>query len=117
MIWNVCGIVEILLGKFGKLTDNYSYESRAKITNSLKMVTEIELKEFFKGKKVFLTGHTGFKGGWIALWLNDMGAKVHGFSLSPSSFIFPFRDSHSGDILICLTLEMSSFELLGKLDL
>tara|TARA_B110000008_G_scaffold61680_1_gene61477 strand:+ start:14016 stop:15080 length:1065 start_codon:yes stop_codon:yes gene_type:complete len=42
-------------------------------------------RAFWKNKTVFLTGHTGFKGGWIALWLNDMGAKVHGFSLSPSS--------------------------------
>ena len=36
---------------------------------------------FWKDKSVFLTGHTGFKGGWLTLWLNDMGAKVHGFSL------------------------------------
>jgi len=36
---------------------------------------------FWKGKSVFLTGHTGFKGGWLAIWLTDMGAKVHGFSL------------------------------------
>jgi len=32
---------------------------------------------------VFLTGHTGFKGGWIALWLSHMGAKVHGYALAP----------------------------------
>lgn len=38
---------------------------------------------FWKGKKVFLTGHTGFKGGWIAHWLYDLGASVHGYSLEP----------------------------------
>lgn len=38
---------------------------------------------FWKDKNVFLTGHTGFKGGWLALWLNDMGAKVHGYALQP----------------------------------
>ena len=38
-------------------------------------------QRFWKGKRIFLTGHTGFKGGWLALWLNDMGAIVHGFSL------------------------------------
>ena len=32
---------------------------------------------------MFLTGHTGFKGGWIALWLTHMGAKVHGYALAP----------------------------------
>ena len=38
---------------------------------------------FWKNRKVFLTGHTGFKGGWTALWLSNMGAKVYGYSLAP----------------------------------
>jgi CDP-glucose 4,6-dehydratase len=42
--------------------------------------------DFWQGKKVFLTGHTGFKGAWLALWLQDLGAKVTGYSLaSPTS--------------------------------
>lgn len=40
---------------------------------------------FWKNKRVFLTGHTGFIGGWLTLWLHDLGAKVHGFSLVPES--------------------------------
>jgi CDP-glucose 4,6-dehydratase len=36
---------------------------------------------FWNGRSVFLTGHTGFKGGWLALWLTMLGAKVHGYSL------------------------------------
>jgi len=36
----------------------------------------------FKNKKVFITGHTGFKGGWLALWLSHLGATVYGYSLS-----------------------------------
>ena len=35
----------------------------------------------YKEKKVLLTGHTGFKGSWLALWLNQIGAKVYGYSL------------------------------------
>lgn len=37
----------------------------------------------FRGKKVFLTGHTGFKGGWLAEWLLSLGAEVTGYSLPP----------------------------------
>lgn len=40
---------------------------------------------FWRGKKVFLTGHTGFKGGWLSLWLQEMGAEVHGYALTPSN--------------------------------
>ena len=40
-------------------------------------------KGFWKDRVVFLTGHTGFKGGWTALWLTHLGAKVYGFSLEP----------------------------------
>jgi CDP-glucose 4,6-dehydratase len=38
---------------------------------------------FWQGKKVLLTGHTGFKGGWLALWLQTLGAKVTGYALPP----------------------------------
>ena len=40
---------------------------------------------FWKGKHVFLTGHTGFKGGWLSLWLASMGAKVTGYALAPNT--------------------------------
>jgi CDP-glucose 4,6-dehydratase len=45
---------------------------------------EIDLA-FWKEKKVFLTGHTGFKGSWLSLWLTSMGAKVTGYALNPVS--------------------------------
>jgi len=40
---------------------------------------------FWAGKRVLLTGHTGFKGAWLALWLASLGARVHGFALPPST--------------------------------
>ena len=36
---------------------------------------------FWRGRRVLLTGHTGFKGAWLALWLQSLGARVTGFSL------------------------------------
>ena len=38
---------------------------------------------FWSGKRVFLTGHTGFKGSWLSLWLQSMGAELHGLALIP----------------------------------
>jgi CDP-glucose 4,6-dehydratase len=63
-------------------------------------------QEFWKGKRVFLTGHTGFKGSWLSLWLFSLGAKVRGYALnpptSPSLFneakIASIIDSQIGDI-------------------
>jgi len=62
--------------------------------------------QFWRGKKVFVTGHTGFKGSWLSLWLTHMGAKVKGFSLKPPTTPSLFEvanvangiDSEIGDI-------------------
>jgi len=43
------------------------------------------LKETYAGKKVFLTGHTGFKGSWLLQWLKILGAQVKGFALAPEN--------------------------------
>ena len=43
------------------------------------------LKKYFQGKKIFLTGHTGFKGSWLLVWLKYLGAEVKGYSLAPKS--------------------------------
>ena len=42
-----------------------------------------KLSAAFRGKTVLITGHTGFKGGWLALWLHSLGAKIIGYSLDP----------------------------------
>ena len=53
---------------------------------------------FWKGKRVFVTGHTGFKGGWICLWLKHLGAEVIGYSLEPATVpsLFEVADVDEG---------------------
>jgi CDP-glucose 4,6-dehydratase len=41
--------------------------------------------DFYRGKKVLVTGHTGFKGGWLSFWLKLLGAEVIGFALAPET--------------------------------
>ncbi len=43
------------------------------------------LRRSFERRKILVTGHTGFKGAWLSLWLHEMGADVSGFSLPPST--------------------------------
>ena len=50
-------------------------------------------KNFWKNKKVFITGHTGFKGSWLVLILNSLGARVYGYSLKP-----PTKPNFFGDL-------------------
>src|SRR5437763_8506519 len=40
-------------------------------------------RSFWKGRKVFVTGHTGFKGSWLSLWLHSLGAQLSGLALEP----------------------------------
>ena len=49
--------------------------------------------DFWKNRSVFVTGHTGFKGGWITLWLTMMGAKVHGYSLDTTAELNFFTET------------------------
>jgi CDP-glucose 4,6-dehydratase len=44
---------------------------------------EAELASAYRGKRVLVTGHTGFKGGWLTLWLAELGAEVTGYALAP----------------------------------
>ena len=57
---------------------------------------------FWKGRKVFLTGHTGFKGSWLSLWLNQLGAEVTGYALD-----IPTKPSIFDDAEINTVIEKS----------
>lgn len=52
--------------------------------------------DFWKGRRVLLTGHTGFKGAWTALWLNRLGAQVHGLALPPETEPSLWREIGTG---------------------
>ena len=54
------------------------------ISQSLSNIGKVDAS-FWKDKRVFLTGHTGFKGGWFSVWLASMGAKVTGYALAPNT--------------------------------
>lgn len=53
--------------------------------------------EFWKNKRVYLTGHTGFKGSWLSLWLQNMGAIVKGYALLPITPISLFEEARVTD--------------------
>jgi CDP-glucose 4,6-dehydratase len=72
-------------------------------------------QDFWNGKRVFLTGHTGFKGSWLTLWLDSIGASVKGYSLEPitSPSLYDILDlnniieSEIGDIRDLIKLKKS----------
>ena len=69
---------------------------------------------FWRGKRVFLTGHTGFKGGWMALWLKNLGATVHGFSLEPPTDPNLFTLARVGETLTHQIGDIRDLEVLRK---
>jgi nucleoside-diphosphate-sugar epimerase len=54
---------------------------------------------FYAGKRILVTGHTGFKGGWLALWLHRLGATVHGYALNPPTEPSLFESAGIGTAL------------------
>jgi CDP-glucose 4,6-dehydratase len=58
----------------------------------------MELKSVYGGKKVFVTGHTGFKGSWLITWLHGLGANVKGYALAPESGTDLFHAIKGGEL-------------------
>ena len=71
---------------------------------------------FWKGRRVFLTGHTGFKGGWLALWLAHLGAEVRGYSLDPWTDPNLFTAARVGDVVDDVRGDIRDAAKLNRLD-
>lgn len=81
------------------------------------MEIELLFGSKYKNKTILVTGHTGFKGSWLALWLKKMGATVHGIALEPSS-----SPNHIGLLnleyeshILDITHKEALIELVGKI--
>jgi CDP-glucose 4,6-dehydratase len=67
-------------------------------------------RKFWCGKRVFLTGHTGFKGSWLSLWLQAMGAQLTGFALAPPTTPALFTEARVGEGMSSTTGDLRDFE-------
>jgi CDP-glucose 4,6-dehydratase len=67
---------------------------------------------FWHGKKVFLTGHTGFKGSWLCLWLNSLGAEVTGYALEPPTNPSLYELAHVGESVTSIIADVRNLERL-----
>lgn len=83
----------MLRGKYGNSTDIYTGEGLIE-------------QSFWKDKKVFVTGHTGFKGSWLCIWLNMLGADVTGYALEPPTDPSLFDICNVGDIVKSVTADV-----------
>ena len=66
-------------------------------------------RSFWKARRVFLTGHTGFKGSWLSLWLHAMGADVTGYSLEPPTEPSLFKQAKIGELIRSVTGDIRDF--------
>ncbi len=66
----------------------------------------------FDGAKVLVTGHTGFKGSWLSIWLRELGADVVGYSLEPPTDPSNFHDSRLAEHLTDIRADVRDFERL-----
>ncbi len=65
---------------------------------------------FWKGKRVLITGHTGFKGSWLSLWLQELGAELIGLSLDPPSSPNLYEQANISDGMISLRVDIRNLD-------
>ena len=81
---------------------------------SLEVNTGMVDPGFWKDKRVFLTGHTGFKGTWLSLWLLEMGVNLKGYSLPPNTSPSLFQETKLEDDMVSEIGDIRDIENLTK---
>jgi CDP-glucose 4,6-dehydratase len=69
---------------------------------------------FWRGRRVFLTGHTGFKGSWLSLWLNKLGAETTGYAISPPTQPSLFEQARVAEKILSVYGDIRDFESLKE---
>ena len=69
---------------------------------------------FYKNRRVLVTGHTGFKGSWLGLLLNKLGADVYGYALNPPTDPSLFNEAQVGDVVTSHIGDIRNINLLQK---
>jgi CDP-glucose 4,6-dehydratase len=70
--------------------------------------------DFWRGKRVFMTGHTGFKGSWLSLWLQQLGATLTGYALTPPTNPSLFEVASVGQDMRSIIADIRDAEMLAK---
>ena len=72
------------------------------------------LKSFFSKKKILITGHTGFIGSWLAIWLNELGAEITGYALKPNTNIDNYVVTNIENKITSVIADIRNFEKLDE---
>jgi CDP-glucose 4,6-dehydratase len=78
------------------------------------MVMESQFGDFFRSKTVLITGHTGFMGSWLAIWLKELGANVIGYSLAPNTNNDNYVVTKLDEKIISIIGEIRNFEKVNE---
>jgi CDP-glucose 4,6-dehydratase len=73
----------------------------------------VALMTFWSGRRVLVTGHTGFKGAWLSLWLTELGADVSGYALAPSTDPSLFESARIADLICHIEGDVRDLEALA----
>jgi CDP-glucose 4,6-dehydratase len=74
-----------------------------------------DIRDFYRNKKVLITGHTGFKGSWLSLWLHELGAEVIGYALPPPTKPSHFEACRLQDRMASIEGDIRDLEALKKI--